>query len=66
VFPAVVVYAVVDHALSPYFPLGIELEVFVRRKDAEHFIEEIRGDDPEIAAKLRIEDRELEGVGELN
>jgi hypothetical protein len=39
------------------------VEVFVRREDAERFIEEVRGDDPEIAAKLRIEERELETGG---
>ena len=38
--------------LSPDFQLGVELEVFVRREDAERFIEEVRGDDPEMAAKL--------------
>ena len=58
-----IVYAVVDDALSPDFPLGVELEVFIRREDAERFIEEVRGDDPEIAAKLRIEERELEAGG---
>lgn len=41
-----IVYAVVDDALSPDFPLGVELEVFIRREDAERFIEEVRGDDP--------------------
>jgi hypothetical protein len=45
----------VDDALSP--------EVFVRREDAEQFIEEVRGDEPEMAAKLRIEERELEAGG---
>jgi hypothetical protein len=34
-----IVYAVVDDALSPDFPLGDPLEVFVRREDAERFIE---------------------------
>jgi hypothetical protein len=34
--------------------------VFVRRKDAERFIEKIRCDDPELAKPLRIEVRELE------
>ena len=29
--------------------------MFVRREDAERFIEEVRGDDPEAAEKLRIE-----------
>ncbi len=56
------VYAVVDDALSD-FPLGVELELFVRREDAERFIEEVRGDDPEIVGKLRIEGRELEAGG---
>jgi len=57
---------VIDDALSPDFPLGVELEAFVRREDAERFVEEIRGDDPGIASKLRIEERELDGVGGLN
>jgi hypothetical protein len=34
--------------------------VCVRREDAERFIEEIRGDDPDLAKALRIEERELE------
>lgn len=51
----VVVFAVVDDALSPDFPLGVELEVFVRREDAERFVEEVRGDNPELARCLRIE-----------
>ena len=55
-----IVFAVVDHALSPDFPLGVELEVFIRREDAERFVEEVRGDDPELAAHLRIDERELE------
>jgi hypothetical protein len=58
------VYAVVDDALSPDFPLGDSLEVFIRREDAERFIEDVRGDEPELAAKLRIEQRELEAGGE--
>jgi hypothetical protein len=29
--------------------------------DAERFVEEVRGDDPEMAAKPRIEERELDG-----
>ena len=36
---------------------------FIRREEAERFIEEVRGDDPEVAAKLRIEERELEEAG---
>jgi hypothetical protein len=41
------------------------LHVVARRAiaDAERSIVEIRGDEPEIAAKLRIEERELETGG---
>ena len=31
---------------------GEDLTVFIRREDAERFIEEVRGDEPEVAAKL--------------
>ena len=61
--PNMIVYAVVDDALSPDFPLGVELETFIRREDAERFIEEVRRDDPELARNLRIEERELEAGG---
>ena len=47
----------------PTSRLGDAVEVCIRREDAERFIEEVRGDDPEIAAKLRIEERELEAGG---
>jgi hypothetical protein len=63
--PAVIVYAVVEDALSPDFPLGDAVGVFIRREHAKRFIEEVRGDEPELAAKLRIEERRLE-VGGLN
>jgi hypothetical protein len=33
------------------------------REDAGRFVEEVRGDDPELAEDLRIEERELEGGG---
>jgi hypothetical protein len=56
----VIVYAVVDDALSSDFPLGDAIETFIRREDAERFIEEVRGDEPQVAAKLRIEERKLE------
>ena len=39
------------------------LVLFIRREDAERFIEEVRGDEPEMATKLRIEERELEAGG---
>ena len=37
--------------------------MFIRREDAERFIEEVRGDDLEMAAKLRIEESALEAGG---
>ncbi len=45
----VIVHAVDDDTLSPDFPLGVELEVFIRREDAERFIEEVQGDEPAMA-----------------
>ena len=44
-------------------PGGTLTRSFIRREDAERFVNEVRGDDPEIAAKLRIEERELEAGG---
>ena len=58
-----IVYAVVDDALSPDLPLGVELETFIRREDAERFSEEVRGDDPELARNLRIEERASRSMG---
>jgi hypothetical protein len=58
----VVVYAVADDSLSRHV-LGDSIDVFVRRKDAQRFIDEIRGDDPELAKPLRIEERELQTGG---
>ena len=40
-----------------------DAETFIRREDAERFVEEVRGDDPELASYLRIEERELEAGG---
>jgi hypothetical protein len=57
------VYAVVDDTLSPTFPHGDALEVNFRREDAERFIEDVRGDEMELARYLRIEERELEAGG---
>jgi len=59
----VIVYAGLDDSLPPTFPLGDAIETFIRREDAERFIEEVRGDDPELASHLRIEERELEVGG---
>jgi hypothetical protein len=55
----------VAESLSPSSSLGDWIDVFIRREDAERFIEEVRGDDPKLASYLRIEERELE-VGGLN
>ena len=55
--PDVLVYAVVDDALSPEFPPRRRARGFVRREDAERFIGEVQGDDPDVAAYLRIEER---------
>jgi hypothetical protein len=43
----VVVYAIVDDSLAADFPLGDAVETFVRREDAERFIEEVQGDELE-------------------
>ena len=59
----VIIYVIVDDTLSPDFPLGDALEVFIRREDAERFVEEVRGDDAELARNLRIEERDLEAGG---
>ena len=49
---------------SPVHPFGDAIETFIRREEAERFVEEVRGEDPELASYLRIEERELEaGVG---
>ena len=37
--------------------------MFIRREDAERFIEEVRGDEAELARYLRIEEWELEAGG---
>lgn len=57
------VYAIIDVRSSTTHPLGDVVETFVRREDAERFIEEVRGDDPDLASHLRIEERELEVGG---
>jgi len=58
----VIGHAVVDDSLSPKSPLGDSVDVFVRREDASCFVEEVRGDEPEVASQ-RIEERELEAGG---
>jgi hypothetical protein len=45
----VLVYAVVSAETEK------AVELFVRREDAERFLEEVRGDDPKLAELLRLE-----------
>jgi hypothetical protein len=45
----VIVNAIIDLRSSPDHPLGDAVETFVRREDAERFIEEVRGDEPDLA-----------------
>jgi hypothetical protein len=59
---AVRVFVILDDRSSRDNPLGEAVETFLRREDAERFVERVRGDEPELAGHLRIEERELEGV----
>ena len=59
----VIAFAVVDDSLSNEVPFDDEIERFFFRHDAEDFIRVVRRDDPEVAAKFRIEERELEAGG---
>jgi hypothetical protein len=61
----VLLFAILDVRSSSDDPLGDAIETFIRREDAERFVEEVRGDDPELASNLRIEKCELE-AGEPN
>jgi hypothetical protein len=47
------VYVILDDSTGLAHPLGDAVESFIRREDAERFVEEVGGDDPEDAAKLR-------------
>ena len=40
---------------APTTPRGDAIETFIRGEDAERFIWEVRGDDPQLASYLRIE-----------
>jgi hypothetical protein len=51
----VLVCTITDTRSSPDHPLGDAIETFIRREDAERFIEEVRGNDPGLASYLRIE-----------
>ena len=58
--PRVTVYPIIDLRSSRSHPLGEAVETFIRREDAERFVEEVRGDDPELPSYLLIEQRERE------
>jgi hypothetical protein len=53
--------AVIHLRSNPNHLLGDAVETFVRRQDAERFIEEVGGDDPELASYLRVEEQEHGG-----
>jgi hypothetical protein len=59
----VIVFAVVDVSLSPTSPLGDAIDTFLRRDDVEQFIARVIRDDPQLAARLRVVERELEAGG---
>jgi hypothetical protein len=54
---------IIDLRSSSDNPLGEAIETFIRREDAERFIEEVRGDGPVLASHLRIVKRKLEAGG---
>jgi hypothetical protein len=56
------VYAVIDDR-SIRNPLGVAIDTFVRREDAEQFIANVNRDDPQLASRLRVVERELEAGG---
>jgi hypothetical protein len=49
----VTVHAAVDRARPPDLPLGDAVDRFIRRADAERCMEEVRSDDPAMAARRR-------------
>jgi hypothetical protein len=59
----VVVYCVRDRTSSLRHPLGEYVDVFVRREDAEQFIEDVRRDEPALAEHLAIAARVLAAGG---
>jgi hypothetical protein len=56
-------YSVIDGALSPDFPLGDAVEASCVTRTPSASSRRVRGDAPELAAKLRIEERELDAGG---
>jgi hypothetical protein len=58
--------AIRDNRSGPDHPLGDAVDVFVRRENAARFIEEVRGDDPELASYVQIEERHRGGQAGLS
>ena len=58
------VYVILDDRTSLEHPLGEAVDVLLTREDASRFIEEVRGDDPELASYPRIKERELKAGGQ--
>ena len=58
-----IVYVILDPRTSPDHPLDDAIETFIRREDAEPFVEEVRGDEPDLAEYLRLEERERRRAG---
>lgn len=53
------VYAIVNVNTRVDRPLGDAIDEFLHRDDAERFVEDVRAREPELAAELRIIEREL-------
>lgn len=60
------VFVILDDRTSLEHPLGEAVDVLLTREDAERFIAEVRGDDAELVAHLRIEERVLDGSSTAN
>jgi hypothetical protein len=56
----VLAYVINDVRCNPDHPLGDAIEGAVHREDAERLLDEVREDDPELARRLRIMERELD------
>ena len=56
-------YAIMDLRSSLDHPLGAAIETFIRREDAQRFIQRVRGGDPALASDLRIEARSWRRAG---
>ena len=60
------IYAIVNLRTGIDHPPGETVDVFLRREDAERFVEEVRADEPELAGELKIVERDLNVGPSLN